>query len=161
MEDAIRQRLLKLTEPLFATDDWPSVENLWRPYVDQGDLDAQAYLAHMCLWCFDETEEKDQEMRGLLRASANAGHADAMHWLASHGMSDGTERDELLKNAAELGSRGASGISARCTQPAIGHGRRIQQRRSTGTAWRRSEVITTPNTIWDSCTFWVKASRRT
>ncbi|MGO9232098.1 MAG: tetratricopeptide repeat protein [Bryobacteraceae bacterium] len=107
MEDAIRQRLLKLTEPLLATDDWPSVENLWRPYVNQGDLDAQAYLAHMCLWCFDETEEKDQEMRGLLRASANAGHADAMYWLASHGMSDGTERDELLKKAAELGSRGA------------------------------------------------------
>jgi|ERR1022692_786264 TPR repeat protein len=107
MEDALKQRLLKLTEPLLAADDWPSLENLWRPYVDQGELDAQALLAYMCLWCFNETEEKDEEMRGLLRAAAAAGHADAMYWLGSHGMSEGAERDELLKKAAELGSRGA------------------------------------------------------
>src|ERR1017187_1165562 len=107
MEDTLRQRLLKLTEPLLAADDWPSLENLWRPYVDQGDLDAQALLAYMCLWCFDETEEKDEEMRGLLRAAAAAGHADAMYWSGSHGTSEGVERDQVLKKAAEAGSRGA------------------------------------------------------
>lgn len=106
MEHTLKQRLLKLTEPLLATHDWSSLENLWRPYVDQGDLDAQALLAYMCLWCFDETEQKDEEMRGLLRAAANAGHADAMYWLASFSMSEGAVRDELLKRAAELGSRG-------------------------------------------------------
>jgi TPR repeat protein len=107
MEDATKQRLLKLTEPLLSADDWPSLENLWRPYVDQGDLDAQALLAYMCLWCFDETEEKDEEMRSLLRAAAAAGHTDAMYWLSSHGMSEGVERDRVLKKAAAAGSRGA------------------------------------------------------
>jgi uncharacterized protein len=107
MEDTIKQRLLKLTEPLLAAHNWPSLEKLWRPYVDQGDLDAQALLAYMCLWCFDETEQKDQEMRSLLHAAANAGNADAMYWFASFSMSEGAERDELLKKAAESGSRGA------------------------------------------------------
>jgi TPR repeat protein len=107
MEITLKQDLLKLTAPLLAEDDWPSIEALWRPYVDQGDLDSQAQLAYMCLWCFDETEEKDQEMRGLLRAAADAGHADAMYWLASFSTQEGAERDELLKRAAGLGSRGA------------------------------------------------------
>jgi TPR repeat protein len=107
MELTLKQNLLKLTGPLLAADDWPSVEALWRPYVDQGDLDAQAQLAYMCLWCFDETEEKDREMRSLLRAAANAGHADAMYWSAQFSTPEGTERDDLLKTAASLGSRGA------------------------------------------------------
>src|ERR1017187_4380847 len=107
VQSTLRQRLLKLTEPLLAADDWPSLEALWRPYVDQGDLDAQAHLAYMCLWCFDETEEKDREMRSLLHAAANAGHADAMYWLASFSTPKGAERDELMKMAAERGSRGA------------------------------------------------------
>jgi TPR repeat protein len=61
----------------------------------------------MCLWCFDETEEKDREMRGLLRAASNGGHADAMYWLARFSTPEGQEKDELLKIAAERGSRGA------------------------------------------------------
>ena len=105
MDDTLKQRLLKLTEPLLAAHDWPSLENLWRPYVDQGDLDAQALLAYMCLWCFDEAEERDEEMRGLLRAAAAAGHADAMYWMTCMSMAD--EDDALSKKAAELGSRGA------------------------------------------------------
>jgi TPR repeat protein len=107
MDDTSKQRLLKLTEPLLAANDWPSLQSLWQPYVDEGDLDAQALLAYLCLWCFDQAEQKDREMRSLLRAAANAGHADAMYWLASFSTSEGVERDELLKKAAELGSRGA------------------------------------------------------
>lgn len=107
MDLTLRQETLKLSAPLLNGDDWASLEALWRPYVAVGDLDAQAYLAYMCLWCFDETEEKDREMRSLLRAASNAGHADAMYWLASFSTPEGTERDELLKRAAERGSRGA------------------------------------------------------
>jgi uncharacterized protein len=107
MDLRILHEILKLSGPLLDCHDWPSLEALWRPYVDMGDLDAQAYLAYMCLWCFDEAEEKDREMRGLLCAASNAGHADAMYWLASFSTPQGTERDELLKMAAERGSRGA------------------------------------------------------
>jgi TPR repeat protein len=107
MDTTTKQNLLKLTEPLLATGDWASLEALWRPYVEQGDLDARAHLAYMCLWCFYETEEKDQQMRSLLHAAADAGHADAMYWLASFSTPEGVKRDELLKVAAERGSRGA------------------------------------------------------
>jgi hypothetical protein len=58
MDLTLRQEILKLSGPLLSRHDWASLEALWRPYVDEGDLDAQAYLAYMCLWCFDETEEK-------------------------------------------------------------------------------------------------------
>lgn len=107
MDLALKQNILKLSGPSLDSDDWASLEALWRPYVDEGDLDAQAYLAYMCLWCFDETEKKDREMRGLLRTAATAGHADAMYWLASFSTPEGMERDDLLKIAAERGSRGA------------------------------------------------------
>lgn len=107
MDLTLKQDLLKLTGPLLGTGDWASLEVLWRPYVEQGDLDAQAHLAYLCLWCFDEPEETDREMRSLLRSAADAGHADAMYWLASFSAAQGPERDELLKMAAERGSRGA------------------------------------------------------
>jgi len=107
MELTLRQEILKCSGPLLDRHEWASLEALWRPYVDEGDLDAQAYLAYMCLWCFDQTEEKDREMRGFLRAASNAGHVDAMYWLAKFSTPEGSERDDLLKVAAERGSRGA------------------------------------------------------
>jgi TPR repeat protein len=107
MDDLTKRRLLIATKPLLSRDDWPRVRDLWQPYIADGDLDAQAQLAYMCLWCFDEPEETDREMRDLLRAAAESGHADAMYWLASVLEPRGARRDELLKRAAELGSRGA------------------------------------------------------
>jgi hypothetical protein len=117
----------------------------------------QAYLAYLCLWCFDETTEKDREMRGYLLSAANAGHADAIYWLSSCTASDDAEREELLKKAAGWGVAGRSAVWEQGMLPPGRAGQRIRPWRRAGTGSRQSGIVTTLNTTWDSCTSWGKA----
>ena len=46
-----------------------SLESLWPPYVDQGDVEAQFRLAYFYLFCgFDEEQPKRTHMEALLRS---------------------------------------------------------------------------------------------
>ncbi len=84
--------------------EWESVEALWRPYVDQGDVDAKFHLADFYLdYGFDEGPQKDRGMRELLLDAADQGHPDAIYRLCNQ-YSEGPERDEQLLKAGKLGS---------------------------------------------------------
>ena len=107
MDNQTRQTLLTAAQPLLDGDNWQAVIDLWQPYVDQGDVDAQAYLAYLLLWCFSTPKRINDKMRKYLRTAAEAGHADAMYWMKVRSLVKGEEADELLLRAGELGSRGA------------------------------------------------------
>ena len=107
MDKQTRQTLLTATQPLLDGDSWQAVINLWQPYVDQGDMEAQAYLAYLILWCFSAPKRIDDKMRKYLRTAAEAGHADAMYWMTVRSLVEGEKADKLLLRAGELGSRGA------------------------------------------------------
>jgi uncharacterized protein len=99
-----RQQLIDATEVLHEENDWSATEALWRPYIEQGDLEAQFRLAYYYLfYSFDEEVDVRAEMVRLLRTAADGGHADAVYWL-SHLCPEGEERDALLLKAGELGS---------------------------------------------------------
>lgn len=50
------------------SSDWASLESLWQPCVDQGDVEAQFRLAYFYLFCgFDEGQQKRTQMEALLR----------------------------------------------------------------------------------------------
>jgi TPR repeat protein len=106
VDNLTKERLFGDTDPLIATDDWRAVRDLWQPYVDSGDVDAQAYLAYLILQCLDAPKIVDVQMGKQLRAAAERGHANAMYWL-SQSMNEGIERDKLLLEAGQLGSQGA------------------------------------------------------
>jgi hypothetical protein len=104
MDEVTVQRLIEETEVLHDANDWSAVDALWRPYVAQGDVEAQFRLAYYYLfYSFDEEPQIRAEMEKLLRTAAERDHADAVYWL-SHLYPNGTERDALLLRAGELGS---------------------------------------------------------
>jgi uncharacterized protein len=107
VDDLTRREFLTASGPLLAGDDWSALQELWQTHLDNGDLDAQAYLAYMALWCFDLPEAVDDRMRAYLRAAADSGHADAMYWMTTICHVEGPQRDECLQRAGESGSRGA------------------------------------------------------
>jgi TPR repeat protein len=109
MNEQSTKRLAEETEILLRDEgtEWTAVETVWRPYVDQGDTDAQFYLAYFYLdYGFDEGPEKDREIRELLRTAADLGHREAVYRLCNQ-YSEGTERDAILVKAGELGSLNA------------------------------------------------------
>ena len=86
------------------SSEWSSLEALWRPYVAEGDLEAQFRLAYYYLFCsFDEGPKKRTEMEDLLRKAAARDHADAVYWLREL-CPDAAEKDALLQRAGEMGS---------------------------------------------------------
>jgi hypothetical protein len=104
VDPVTRQQLIDATEAFHKEDNWSAVEALWRPYVEQGDLEAEFRLAYYYLfYSFDEEGEVRAEMVDLLRTAADRGHADAVYFL-SHLCPQGQERDALLLKAGELGS---------------------------------------------------------
>jgi uncharacterized protein len=106
MDPQIEKRLIDETKLLLGDDatEWIAVEALWRPYVDQADVDAQFHLAEFYLdYVYDEGPQKETEMKDLLRLAADQGHADAIYRLRQQ-YPEGTERDALLLKAGELGS---------------------------------------------------------
>jgi TPR repeat protein len=107
VNDATKKRLIKITERLLPSYDWRAIRKLWQPYVDQGDLDAKACLAHLILYYSSAPQRVDDEMREYLRLAAEAGHADAIYWTTRRGKEDEPETSESLLRAGELGSRGA------------------------------------------------------
>jgi TPR repeat protein len=109
MDKAKKERLITATERLLARarDDWRAVQRLWRPYVDEGDLDAKACLAHLILWYMSAPDSLDDQMRQYLRDVAQLGHADAIYWSCRWGKKGDSEADQQLLRAGELGSRGA------------------------------------------------------
>jgi len=109
MNESQKKRLLALTERLLTKDrdDWRAIRKLWQPLVDQGDLDAKAYLAHLILWYMSAPDTVDNQMLEYLRDAAQSGHADAIYWGCRWGKKGDTEADKELLRAGELGSRGA------------------------------------------------------
>jgi len=97
------------TERLLARnrDDWRAVQRLWQPLVNQGDLDAQAYLAYLILSFMSAPDRIDNQMRKCLREAAESGHPDAIYWMTRMTHVEGEEAYEYLLRAGELGSRGA------------------------------------------------------
>jgi hypothetical protein len=79
MDAQIAKRLIDETELLLENDatEWAAGEALWRPYVDQADVDAQFHLAEFYLDHDDEgpekEKEKETEMKKLLRLAADRG----------------------------------------------------------------------------------------
>lgn len=109
MDEQKAKRLIDETTILLEDDaaQWTAVEALWRPYVDQGDTDAQFYLAFFYLdYGFDEGPRKDREIRDLLKTAAELGHPDAAYRLCNQ-YPEGEQRDALLLKAGELGSLNA------------------------------------------------------
>jgi hypothetical protein len=69
-----KQLLIDATEAFHEEDNWSAVEALWRPYVEQGDLEAQFRLAYYYLfYSFDEEAKTRAEMVDLLRTAADRG----------------------------------------------------------------------------------------
>jgi len=46
MEEHIRQELLAKTKQALDADDWNAVEHLWRPWIEQGNTEAEYQLAY-------------------------------------------------------------------------------------------------------------------
>ena len=106
MDAQITRQLIDQTKLLLEDEatEWKAVEALWRPFVDQADVDAQFHLADFYLdYVYDEGPEKEKEMKELLRRAADHGHADATYRLRQQ-YPEGPERDALLLKAGELGS---------------------------------------------------------
>lgn len=106
MNEQSAKRLVDETTQLLEDDatEWTAIEALWRPYVDQGDMDAQFHLADFYLnWGFDEGPQKDLEMQELLKMAADQNHPDAIYRMSGR-YSDGVERDTGLLKAGALGS---------------------------------------------------------
>jgi TPR repeat protein len=103
MDSLTAQRLREETEILLKSEDWSSVDAVWRPQVLQGDVEAQFQLAYYYLFCgFEETPQIREEMENLLRAAAERDYPDAVYWL-THLCPDGEESDALLLKAGLLG----------------------------------------------------------
>ena len=108
MEELLRQELLAQTKQALDADDWNAVVRLWKPWVEQGDADAEYQLAFNYLWCTpcDDEATCDQMKELLIRAAAK-NHPDAIWFLATRALgaretSPEFERD--LLRAGELGS---------------------------------------------------------
>jgi len=108
MEELLRQELLAQTKQALDADDWNAVVRLWKPWVEQGDADAEYQLAFNYLWCTPcDDEATCDQMKELLRRAAAKNHPDAIWFLATRELgaretSPEFERD--LLRAGQLGS---------------------------------------------------------
>jgi len=106
MDKQIVRRLVDESDRLNRDEssEWSFVEALWRPYVAQGEIEAEFHLAYIYFFgSFEEEPQKRSEMEALIRKAADQGHPEAMYRL-SHLYPDGSERDALLLKAGDLGS---------------------------------------------------------
>lgn len=111
MEETLRLELLAKTQLALDADDWNAVEQLWQPWIRQGDADAAYQLAHHYLWCTPcDDEATCDRMKGLLRDAAAKDQPDAIWFLANRetrSRETDPEFERLLLRAGELGSIGA------------------------------------------------------
>ena len=71
MEEHIRQELLAKTKQALDADDWNAVEHLWRPWIEQGNTEAEYQLAYHYLWCTScEDDATSERMEALLSDAA-------------------------------------------------------------------------------------------
>jgi hypothetical protein len=108
MEKDVRQDLLAKTKQALDADDWDAVERLWRPWVQQGDPEAEYQLAYHYLWCTPcDDDATRNSMEALLKDAAANDHPDAI-WLLAGRESQDWETDlnyaQQLLRAGELGS---------------------------------------------------------
>jgi TPR repeat protein len=108
MEETLRLELLARTKEALDADDWNSVADLWRPWVQQGDAEAEYQLAYHYLWCtLQEDDATCDRMWDLLRDAAGKDHPDANWLLASRHRrlrEADPEFERLLLRAGRLGS---------------------------------------------------------
>lgn len=104
MEEVVRQELLAKTKQALDADDWNGVVRLWRPWVEQGDAEAEYQLAYHCLWCMscDDDATRDN-MNALLKDAAAKDHPDAIWFLAKR-EDDYAEFKRQMLRAGQLGS---------------------------------------------------------
>lgn len=112
MDPTLLDQLLAATQQALKADDWPAVEQIWQPYIDQGDLEAHYQLAYHYLWCngVDDDAIRDR-MYDLLRHAASKDHADAVWFLADrHDKLDPEQSPTYARDilrAGHLGSKHA------------------------------------------------------
>ena len=76
MEEHIRQKLLAKTKQALDADDWNAVEHLRRPWIEQGNTEAEYQREYHYLWCTPcEDDATSERMEALL--SDAAGHVGA------------------------------------------------------------------------------------
>jgi hypothetical protein len=108
MEDALRRELVAKTKQVLHAGDWSSVEQLWQPWIDQGDADAEYELAfhYLCSTpCEDEAVR--ERMIELLRDAEAKDHPDAIWFLATRQpepWKTNPDFERLLLRAGHLGS---------------------------------------------------------
>jgi hypothetical protein len=79
MDKILRQEFLAKTKHALEADDWNAVVELWQPWVEQGDAEAEYQLAYHYFWCTPcEDDSKRAEMKELLRRAAAKDHPDAI-----------------------------------------------------------------------------------
>ena len=84
MEETLRLKLLAKTKQALDADDWNTVEQLWQPWVEQGDPEAKYQLAYHYLWCSPcDDEATIERMNELLRDAAAKDHPDAIWFLVT------------------------------------------------------------------------------
>lgn len=137
------------------------MEALWRPYVDQADVDARFHLADFYLnYVYDDGSQKEMEMKELLSRAADEGHADATYRLRQQ-YPAGAERDALLLKAGELGSLEAQRDLGALYATGDWSGSRDPVRATEWIDVRRNAVTRMHSTISASCTCSAKACRPT
>lgn len=105
MDPTLRDGLIASTQQALKADDWPAVEQIWQPHIDQGDLEAYYQLAYHYLRCSlaDDDAIRDR-MYHLLRQAAAKDHPDAVWFLAD--AQSPTYASEILR-VGHLGSKHA------------------------------------------------------
>lgn len=119
MDPALRDRLVAASEQALKNDDWPAVEQIWQPYVDEGDLEAHYQLAYHYLWCssVDDDATRDR-MYELLRYAAAKHHPDSVWFLADRLDDVDPEQSPIyareILRAGHLGSKHAQRALGAC-----------------------------------------------
>ncbi len=108
MEEILRHELLAKTKQALDLEDWNAVIQLWQPWVEQGDAEAEYQLAYHYLRCTPSDDDATREqMKDLLRAAAAKEHPDAI-WLLATCESDlvrtNPEFEKEILRAGRLGS---------------------------------------------------------
>jgi TPR repeat protein len=108
MEETLRLELLAKTKQALDTDDWNAVVQLWQPWVQQGDAEAEYQLAYHYLWCTPcDDDATCDRMNELLRDAAAKDHPDAIWFLVNRQpqpRETDPEFERLLLRAGQLGS---------------------------------------------------------
>jgi TPR repeat protein len=107
MDESTRRELLDKTQQALDSDDWPAVEQLWQPWIEQGDPEAQYQLAYHYLWCTpcDDDATRDR-MYVMLAEAAAKNHPNAIWLLATRRPNPEAdpEYERALLRAGQLGS---------------------------------------------------------